>query len=156
MLTSALRLELFLSRTADDAIIARLPPSWPSDRESAALPAEAHRYAAQVARLSTLADERRVVLQRVRRLRRMQELLRPFEDSLVDAAGRESTAGVQESLLTRRGPLEKELDRMRLLLLRVTARLGAVPEGQARGGDKRVRDVLEGDEERVAKVLKDF
>ncbi|PKS07479.1 hypothetical protein jhhlp_006083 [Lomentospora prolificans] len=140
---------------ADESVIARLPPIWPSDEEAEAHPAEAHRYTAQIARLSTLADERRELRQRVQRLRRMQELLRPFETSFVDERGRESTAGVQESLLTRRGPMEKELDRMRLLLLRVSARLGAVDDGTATEA-KRVRDILGADEERIGRVLKDL
>lgn len=84
----------------------------------------------------------------------MQELLRPFETSFVDERGRETTAGVQESLLTRRGPMEKELDRMRLLLLRVSARLGGVPGGLGHAEDKTVKEILEGDEERVTKVLR--
>ncbi|SPN99505.1 uncharacterized protein DNG_02357 [Cephalotrichum gorgonifer] len=132
----------------DDAVISRLPPTWPSDRDTAAHPDESHRYTTQSARLAALSDERRARRARVQRLRRMRSLLRPFETSLEDVAG------VQESLLTRGGPLEEQLERMRMLLARVAGRVAlseaVVPEDRPAG------EVLGGEEARVERVLKNL
>lgn len=138
-----------LIRTADEDVIARLPPSWPFDNEAAAHPAESHRYETQAARLASLSDERRARRARVARLRRMREALKPFETSLGDG-------GVQESLLTRGARLEGELERMRVLLARVA---GRIAEGGGGGGGGDVGEVgeevvLGGERERVERVLR--
>lgn len=126
--------------------MARLPPAWPSDPEAAAHPTESHRYEAQASRLSALSDERRERRARVARLRRMRDALRPFETSL----GEEGA--VQESLLTRGGRLEGELERMRVLLARVA---GRVAEGTSGGGEEVGEEVvLAGERERVDRVLR--
>lgn len=39
----------------------------------------------------------------------------------------EDGSGVQENLVTRNGELEKELERMRMLLVRVGGRVGTLP-----------------------------
>lgn len=130
---------------ADDAVITRLPPTWPSEREATAHPSESHHYETQTARLAALSDERRQRRARVLRLRRMREALRPFEASLGDGA-------VQENLLTRGGGLEGELERMRVLLARVAGRVG---EAEVRGGEEVSEEVVLGGEgERVERVLR--
>ena len=75
----------------------------------------------------------------------MREALRPFETSLGDDA-------VQESLLTRGGALEGELERMRVLLARVAGRIGESGIGEGGGVSEEV--VLGGDRERVDRVLR--
>ena len=135
--------------TAEDAVIARLPPTWPSSPESTAHPSESHRYTTQSARLASLSDERRRRRERVLRLRRMRETLRPFEESLG-----ENVSGVQDSLLTKEGALEGELERMRVLLARVAGRVAGVEvEGGGVNEDGDAEEVLSGDRERVGKVL---
>lgn len=80
----------------------------------------------------------------------MRETLRPFEESLGEDA-----AGVQESLLTRGGALEGELERMRVLLARVAGRVEGVDvEGGGVDVDGDTEEVLSGDKERVDRVLR--
>jgi hypothetical protein len=76
---------------------------------------EARRYAESVERLSQLADQREELQARVARLRRIKAVVTPLE------------SGVQENLISRNGPLEKELERMRILLARVAGRVGQLP-----------------------------
>lgn len=126
-------------------MIPLLPPTWPSEKEADAHPTESHRYEAQVTRLSALSDERRQRRARVARLRRMREALRPFETSLSEGA-------VQENLVTRGGPLEEELERMRVLLARVAGRVAE--SGVGAGEEVPEEAVLDGDKERVDRVLR--
>ncbi|KAI9150401.1 Inner kinetochore subunit fta4 [Paramyrothecium foliicola] len=103
-----------LDLTAHDAINA-LPPTWPSEKETASLPMEARRYDEAVKQLVSLAEQREQLQARVDRLRRIKAALTPLE------------TGVQENLISRNGPVEKELERMRILLARVAGRVGQVP-----------------------------
>jgi hypothetical protein len=107
---------------ADDEIIAGLPVPWPSDRDVNAHPAEGKRYADLHEELTVLSTKRAVVRERVERLRRMREVLASF--SATAGAG-----GVQENLVTRGGDVEKALERMRLLLVRVGGRLANLEQG---------------------------
>lgn len=59
----------------------------------------------------------------------MQALLRPFETN------------VQENLVTRNGEIEKELERMRVLLVRVAGRIGQLPDKQTDGADEIMEDL---------------
>lgn len=79
----------------------------------------------------------------------MRETLRPFDESLGEDA-----SGVQENLLTRGGALERELERMRVLLARVAGRVEGIDVevgGVDEDGD--VEDVIDGDQARVDRVL---
>jgi hypothetical protein len=84
---------------------------------------EAKRYIDLTTHLTTLSERRRQTLQRVERLRRMNAVLDPFKSD-------EHGAGVQENLITRDGEVEKELERTRVLLVRVGARVAALPENE--------------------------
>lgn len=77
---------------------------------------EARRYADLQSSLSSLSKRRTETKARVERLRQMQTLLLPFKEN------------VQENLVTRNGEIEKELERMRVLLVRVAGRIGQLPE----------------------------
>lgn len=62
---------------------------------------------------------------------------------------------MQESLLTRGGALEGELERMRVLLARVAGRVEGVDvEGGGVDVDGDTEEVLSGDKERVDRVLR--
>jgi len=90
---------------------------------------EARRYSELVSRLQELNERKRQREATVARLRQMRDLLEPFQ---ADEEGR----GLQENLVTRDGEVEKELERMRMLLARVSGRVGHLLEqsGDARGG----------------------
>jgi hypothetical protein len=90
---------------------------------------EARRYSELVSRLQELNERKRQAESTVARLRQMKELLDPFQ---ADEDGR----GMQENLVTRDGEVEKELERMKLLLARVSGRVGHLLEqsGHSRVG----------------------
>ncbi|RYP44148.1 hypothetical protein DL768_009357 [Monosporascus sp. mg162] len=114
-----------------NSAIASLPPTWDQHPSAARAsqaeshPLEARRYADLAAQLAALASRRREARERVDRLRRMQALLAPFADA---------TQQVQPNLVTRNGEVEKELERMRVLLVRVTGRIAQLPDG-SRGAE---------------------
>lgn len=99
-------------------------------------PPEAQRYADLAAQLAALSTRRKEARDRVARLRSTHALLAPFRDSDdgdgngVDenGDGATTTAGVvQPNLVTRNGEVEKELERMRFLLVRVAGRVARLP-----------------------------
>lgn len=113
---------------ADAAVISSLPPAWESEREAAAYPPEAERYAELAGRLRGLAARRDDARARVERLRRMRALLAPFSGGGDVAEEDPSSGGVQENLVTRGGEVEKELERMRVLLVRVGDKVARLKE----------------------------
>ncbi|KAI1631115.1 kinetochore Sim4 complex subunit Fta4 [Biscogniauxia mediterranea] len=117
-----------------DDTIAALPPTWDLHKpaEAEAHPPEASRYADLAASLAALSTRRREVRERVERLRAMEALLAPFK---AQEEG-DDKSGVQQNLVTRNGELEKELERMRFLLVRVAGRVAQFPDSeQNRGAD---------------------
>lgn len=92
-----------------------------------AKPMEARRYAELVGLLQSLAARKQEADARVARLRRMQGMLAPFQQP----QGQEGPRGVQENLVTRGGEVEKELERMRMLLARVGDRVARMKDYQA-------------------------
>ncbi|KAI0018624.1 kinetochore Sim4 complex subunit Fta4 [Xylariomycetidae sp. FL0641] len=131
---------------ANPTTIAALPATWPSPRETQQHPTEAARYAALASSLKSLAARRAAATERVARLRRMAGLLAPFtsssdpndddDDGAYKQEG-ERDPGVQPNLVTRDGALERELERMRVLLVRVAGRVAGLPEPEPdeHGGD---------------------
>ncbi|OIW29023.1 hypothetical protein CONLIGDRAFT_633237 [Coniochaeta ligniaria NRRL 30616] len=113
---------------AESEVIESLPPTWESEQDVNAHPMEAKRYSELVSRLQELNERKRQAESTVARLRQMRDLLEPFQ---ADEDGR----GVQENLVTRDGEVEKELERMRMLLARVGGRVGHLLEqtGGSRG-----------------------
>lgn len=90
---------------------------------------ESARYTDLAASLTSLSARRTEALDRVQRLRRIRAALRPFApDDAPDGAA------LQDNLVTRDGQVEKELEKMRMLLVRVGGRVAALP-GAARGPD---------------------
>ncbi|POS70791.1 hypothetical protein DHEL01_v210814 [Diaporthe helianthi] len=148
---------------ADSTVISSLPPAWESDRETAAYPVEAERYAELAGRLRGLAARRDEARARVERLRRMRALLAPFSGESNDAAeSSRQLGGVQENLVTRGSELELELERMRVLLVRVGDKVARLKEREAGrhddddlfgDGDAMIVDDVEVDETRKVDVL---
>lgn len=107
----------------DEQAIETLPATWPSERDAEAYPLEATRYADTVRQLTDLNQQRKVLRQRVERLRNLQKTVESFQTT--------DGAGVQENLVTRDGPVEKELEKMRFLLARVAGRVGELSNAPA-------------------------
>lgn len=92
---------------------------------------ETKRYADAVQQLTELNDQRKQLREQVARLKRLQSIVEPLQTD-------ENGAGIQENLLTRNGPVEKELERMRILLARVGGRVLSLPEEAPNGEAKEV------------------
>lgn len=131
---------------ANAEIISSLPPTWDSEREAAARPLEAKRYAELVERLQGLSARKAEADARVKRLRKMKALLEPFNTE-GSAANPDASAGdgssslvasnsVQENLVTRDGEVEKELERMRMLLVRVGDKVAKLKEREGSADDE--------------------
>ncbi|PNY29427.1 Uncharacterized protein TCAP_00658 [Tolypocladium capitatum] len=112
---------------AEDGAIDALPESWPSARDLDSYPMEAKRYAETVSRLAKLGEQRRDLRRRVEKLRRLKAAVEPLR------AADGTRAGVQENLVARDGPVERELERMRFLLARVAGRVAQLADGAATG-----------------------
>ncbi len=76
---------------------------------------EATRYAESIRQLADLSQQRKDLRQRVERLRSLQKTVESFRTT--------DGVGIQENLVTRDGPVEKELEKMRFLLARVAGRV---------------------------------
>lgn len=147
-------------RTALDSTIAALPPTWDQlgPTEAAAYPTEAQRYAEQQAALGALATRRAETRARLERLRAMERLLRPFRDDGAtrgheDDGGGAGATTLQQNLVTRNGEVEKELERMRMLLVRVAGRVAQLPDRPAASSAETVPDLDEVEREKVRHVL---
>ncbi|KAH6877263.1 kinetochore Sim4 complex subunit Fta4 [Thelonectria olida] len=110
----------------DHSTIEALPEAWISDKDITDYPMEAKRYADNVQRLAELDQQRKKLRDQVDRLKRLQAVVKPLETE-------DSGVGLQENLLTRGGPVEKELERMRILLARVGGRVNMLPEAEESG-----------------------
>ncbi|KAI1017292.1 hypothetical protein LB505_001900 [Fusarium chuoi] len=115
----------------EDKSIEELPASWHLEKDINDHPMEAKRYADAVQQLTELNDQRKQLRDKVARLKRLQSIVEPLQTD-------ENGAGIQENLLTRNGPVEKELERMRILLARVGGRVLSLPEEAPNGEAKEV------------------
>lgn len=110
------KLQGILTNVGDAKTIASLPPKWPSVKDARAFPPEAKQYEQLVNQLNDLNAQRqdfKLFVDRLQRIAAQVEVLR-MQD------GRNS---IQRNLITRNGDVEKELERMRILLTRVTGRI---------------------------------
>ncbi|EWG49885.1 hypothetical protein FVEG_09250 [Fusarium verticillioides 7600] len=139
-----------LDLTEDEAIEA-LPTSWHLEKDINDHPMETKRYADAVQQLTELNDQRKQLREQVARLKRLQTIVEPLQTD-------ENGAGIQENLLTRNGPVEKELERMRILLARVGGRVLSLP-GEAPNGEAKEVSLTEmgaqGRKRRVDQFLAD-
>ncbi|XXH03296.1 beta-glucosidase [Hypoxylon texense] len=149
---------------ASDEVISALPGTWdlhsPSQAESH--PPEAQRYADLASSLVSLSARRKETRGRLDRLRRMRDLLRPFASS--DTNGADDSGGgggggaglqkVQPNLVTRDGEVERELERMRVLLVRVAARVGQLPDPERDSdGDAAMEDLDAMEQSKVERLV---
>jgi beta-glucosidase-like glycosyl hydrolase len=123
---------------AENEIIA-LPETWEDEDEAANSPEQARQYAAKVQQLKELNERRASLRRKVADMKLLKEKLAPFENP---------KENVQQNLVTKNGEMERELEKMRMLLARVKGRLETLP---AASGDA-VEDI-EVDVDMDAKVL---
>jgi hypothetical protein len=101
-------------------------------------PEEATKYNELQRKLADLNERRKATRDRVERYRAAKKLLDPFKGE---------DAGLQENLVTKNGEIERELERMRMLMLRVER--GVMGLGGRIGDDEMELDVdLDEDENR--------
>jgi hypothetical protein len=95
-------------------------------------------------RLTELSARRRDAQQKLVQYRQLQKLLEPFQ---------KPQETVQPNLVTKDGQLGKELDRMRLLLARVSGRVESLPADMAPGGDSDHSMEIPTEDEKVMNII---
>ena len=92
---------------------------------------EARRYADAVQQLLELSQQRKELKDRIARLSRLKSVIEPLKTT-------DGGTGVQENIITRNGEVEKELERMRFLLVRVGGRVGALPDSSPKERNQQI------------------
>jgi DNA repair exonuclease SbcCD ATPase subunit len=105
-----------------ETVIESLPEEWSEEAEEKA-PEDAANYKELQSKLVTLNERRRAAEERLEQYRTVNKLLEPFHGE---------DAGLQENLVTKNGSVEKELERMRMLMLRVERGIMGLEEKDAR------------------------
>ncbi|EER36510.1 conserved hypothetical protein [Histoplasma capsulatum H143] len=95
--------------------IARLPEQWSYDGNDDVGEDDKVRYEQLRLRLLELDKQRKKQQERLTQYRLLRELLEPFKDPQMN---------IQPNLVTRDSPLGQEIDRMRMLVAKVTSRVG--------------------------------
>ncbi|KAG7109136.1 Inner kinetochore subunit fta4 like protein [Verticillium longisporum] len=132
----------------DENSIASLPPTWPLSKDLDALPMEAKRYADHVSVLNALVARRTQVHKRVEQLRRLEKAIQPFRIS-------DDGLGLQENVVTRGGEVERELERMRMLLVRVSGRIASLPTPNSEGR-KETHSIAGAEADKIQQLLREF
>ncbi|KAI9802707.1 MAG: hypothetical protein M1825_002729 [Sarcosagium campestre] len=101
---------------SEDDVIVRLPSEWADDEERYG-EAQLDRYAQLHARLTALSLQRQEARRRLEQYKQAMQLLDPLKDP---------QRTVQPNLVTRDSELGRELERMRMLMVRVGARVGTL------------------------------
>lgn len=100
----------------DDEVVSALPETW-SEEASEQAPEQAARYEALQQRLVEASERRKSLKEKIAGYKEMHGLVGMFGEE----------GGVQENLVTRKGPVEEELDKMRLKMLRIERVLQGLP-----------------------------
>jgi len=126
-----------------ESVIEKLPEEW-SEEAQATAPEQAARYRELQAKLVELNEKRRAAREKLDQYKVVKELLVPFEGP---------DAGLQENLVTRHGEMEEELERMRMLMLRVERGIMGLDEKD--GGDEMDVDidVRDAEEKKILALL---
>jgi Kinetochore complex Fta4 of Sim4 subunit, or CENP-50 len=92
-----------------ETVIESFPEEWSEEAEEKA-PDDAARYRELQQRLADLNERRKAARLRLEQYKTAEKLLEPFHGE---------DAGLQDNIVTKNGHVEKELERMRMLMLRV-------------------------------------
>ena len=118
-----------------------MPEEWSEEAETKA-PEQAAKYKELQGRLMELNEKRRVAKEKLEQYKIAKQLLEPFDGP---------DAGVQDNLITKNGDVEKELERMRMLMLRVERGIMGLDEKDV--GDDMDIDLDENEEEKILALL---
>lgn len=121
-----------------------MPEVWDEPEEADRLPEEAARYVELAAKLKEQNARRVEMKKRIADYRKLKQELEPLDDA---------KENVQENLCTRNGPVEAELQKMRMLLARVKGRLETMDRSEQ--GRSREEVDLDGDEVKAVSMLFD-
>lgn len=116
-----------------DKVIEELPETWSEEAEARA-PEKAARYTELQARLKELNERRKEKKEMVERYKALKDLLVPFGEG----------GDVQGNLVTKKGEVETEMERMKLLMVRVQRAVQGLAEKE---GEEDMDIDVEGDEE---------
>lgn len=89
--------------------IEKLPEEWSEEAEVKA-PNQAAKYRELQNKLLELNEKRRAAKERFEQCKSVKKLLEPFD---------QADKNIQENLVTKNGEIEKELEKMRMLMLRI-------------------------------------
>jgi hypothetical protein len=124
-----------------ETVIESLPEEWSEEAEEKA-PEDAARYKELQQRLVELNDRRKAARDRFEQYKMASKLLEPF---------RGEDAELQHNLVTKNGEVEKELERMRMLMLRVER--GMMGLGEEARKDEMDTDIDEDREKNTLNLL---
>ena len=128
-------------RVGKGDIIEKLPEEWGEEADARA-PEEAAKYKELQMKLVGLNERRKGAREKVEQYRAAKRLLEPFEGE---------GAGLQENLITKNSQVEKELERMRMLMLRVER--GIMGLDDKSGGDEMDVDIEEDETRKLLALL---
>lgn len=134
-----------LNNAGLDKSIQGLPESWDDEVQLQRAPEKAKRYQELQSRLIELGLRRKQALEKVERYKALKELLKPFE---------EPKNTIQPNLVTKDGELGKELDKMRILMARVSRRIQGL--GDISGAREDEMDLDGPDEEQKLQGILDM
>ncbi|KAK6602973.1 hypothetical protein H4I95_06910 [Botrytis cinerea] len=117
--------------------IEKLPEEWSEEAETKA-PKQAAKYKELQSKLLGLNDKRKAAKEKLEQCKAAKKLLGPFD---------QAEKNIQENIVTKNGEIEKELERMRMLMLRVERGIVGL-EGKAREDHMDV-DLEEDDREKL-------
>jgi hypothetical protein len=124
-----------------EEIIEQLPATWSEEAESVA-PEKAARYKELQTRLTKLNERRKASREKLERYKALKGLLEPFEEG----------TDVQGNLVVKEGEVEKELERMKLLMVRVQRGVQGLEHKEVDGEEMDI-DVERDEQEKVLAVL---
>ncbi|KAG9243895.1 kinetochore Sim4 complex subunit Fta4 [Calycina marina] len=124
-----------------DGIITQLPPEW-SEEAFITAPSNAAKYEELQQRLAAANKKRRAAKEKLEQYRRMKDMVSLFEGG-----------DVQQNLVVKNGEVEKELERMRMLMLRVERGLSGLGE---REGREEMEGIFGDDDEEEEKIRRLF
>ncbi|KAF4621702.1 hypothetical protein G7Y89_g14503 [Cudoniella acicularis] len=134
--------DALLKLNGTEKIIEQLPEEWSEEAEEKA-PEKAAKFRELQQKLVELNERRREAREKVERYKAFKGLLAPFE---------EASMNVQENLVVKDGEVERELERMKLLMLRVQRGIGGL-ERKDGGSDEGEEMEVDVDEESDRKLL---
>lgn len=118
-----------------------MPEEWGEEAEGEALE-EAAKYQELQRKLVELHTKRKAAREKLEQYKAAKKLLEPF---------RGEDAGLQENLVTKNGEVEKELERMRMLMLRVERGVMGLEEKD--NGDEMDIDVSDDEQTRLSALF---